>query len=253
MSEDADDEDLDDTVITPRRPSGLVPDDLDEETLIRPRSPFADVPVEALEMFLGKEAAQEYLRGAADPASVEPPPLIEPPVRRGPPVEEPSVGQEPPARPASAVPPEPPAPPPLDPGFTLGPDLGIYHFRVRGSEPIPLDVPAFIGRRPSSPRIASGRIPRLVKVPSPSREVSGTHLEVRQHGTSVVVTDLRSTNGTIVRMPGSAPLKLRQGESLVVLPGTVVDIGDENILEILPIRPVSAQQGVGRADERPQQ
>ncbi|MHB1171955.1 MAG: FHA domain-containing protein, partial [Lacisediminihabitans sp.] len=74
-----------------------------------------------------------------------------------------------------------------------------------------------------------------VRVPSPLREVSGTHVEVRQEGASVIVTDLRSTNGTVVSIPGAAPLKLRQGESVVVVPGTLVDIGDGNILEILPI------------------
>ena len=112
-----------------------------------------------------------------------------------------------------------------------------YLFRVgSAAEPIPLDVPAYIGRRPSSPRISMGAAPRLVTVRSPQREVSGTHLEVRQVGASVVVTDLRSTNGSVVSAPGVAPRKLRQGESVVVSPGTLVDIGDGNIVEILPRR-----------------
>jgi hypothetical protein len=62
----------------------------------------------------------------------------------------------------------------------------------------------------------------------------------------VVVTDLRSTNGTVVTMPGRPALTLRQGESVVVVPGTVVDIGDGNIVEILPGR----IGGTGTADER---
>jgi pSer/pThr/pTyr-binding forkhead associated (FHA) protein len=66
--------------------------------------------------------------------------------------------------------------------------------------------------------------------------VSSTHLEVRQVGASVVITDLRSTNGSVVSAPGAAPRKLRQGESVVVSPGTLVDIGDGNIVEILPRR-----------------
>jgi hypothetical protein len=37
-------------------------------------------------------------------------------------------------------------------------------------------------------------------------------------------------------VPGAATLKLRQGESVVVTPGTVVDIGDGNRIEILPIQ-----------------
>jgi hypothetical protein len=104
------------------------------------------------------------------------------------------------------------------------------------SEPILLDRPCVIGRRPSAPRIAQGPSPRLVRVHSPLKEVSSTHLEVRQLGSSVVVTDLRSTNGSVVMVPGRVPRKLRQGESLVVSPGTLVDIGDDNILKILPIQ-----------------
>ncbi|TFB80895.1 FHA domain-containing protein [Terrimesophilobacter mesophilus] len=69
-------------------------------------------------------------------------------------------------------------------------------------------------------------MPRLVMVPSPSREVSSTHVELHQEGSAVVVTDLGSTNGTTVTNPGFAPLGLRQGESVVVAAGSVVDIGD---------------------------
>lgn len=112
----------------------------------------------------------------------------------------------------------------------------VYRFRIGGlKEPIALDRPARIGRRPSSPRILVGAAPRLVRVLSPQREVSATHLELRQTGTTVVVTDLRSTNGTVVLVPGSTPRKLLQGESVVVSPGTLVDIGDENIVQILPL------------------
>jgi hypothetical protein len=118
-----------------------------------------------------------------------------------------------------------------------------FSFRINTHSPIPLDVPAFIGRRPIRPRVHGAVAPRLVRVPSPLQEVSGTHVEVSQQGTSVVITDLRSTNGTIVRMPGVPPLKLRQGESVVVLPGTLVDIGDGNVLEILPMRRLIAPSG----------
>lgn len=117
------------------------------------------------------------------------------------------------------------------------PATAYYSFTV-GSHPqvILLDVPCYIGRRPSPPRIPLVGIPRLVRVPSPRREVSSTHLEVRQLGSSVIVTDLKSRNGSIVMMPGSVPRKLRQGESVVVAPGTLVDIGDDNILQILPVQ-----------------
>lgn len=110
-----------------------------------------------------------------------------------------------------------------------------YRFSINAGQPIDLAVPVIIGRRPSMPRITTGRPLRLLPVLSPTSEVSGTHLELRQHGTSVVVTDLRSTNGTIVTVPGVAALKLHQGESVVVSAGTLVDIGDDNVIEILPM------------------
>lgn len=120
--------------------------------------------------------------------------------------------------------------------------LAWFSFRIgEHARVITLDRPSYIGRRPSAPRVVSGAVPRLVRVPSPLREVSSSHLEVRQVGTSVVVTDLRSTNGSVVMLPGTVPRKLRQGESVVVSPGTLVDIGDGNIVQILPMqRPTDA-------------
>ena len=119
-----------------------------------------------------------------------------------------------------------------------------YRFTVNSHEPIELDRPAHIGRRPSLPRVPQRVRPRLVRVPSPKQEVSSTHLEVRQEGASVILTDLRSTNGTTVTMPGATPRALRPGESLVVTPGTVVDIGDGNVLEILPLQRTTGERSM---------
>ena len=55
-----------------------------------------------------------------------------------------------------------------------------------------------------------------------------------QVGDSIVATDLKSTNGTSVNLPHKHWQRLRQGESIVVVPGTLVDIGDGNVIEILP-------------------
>jgi hypothetical protein len=115
-----------------------------------------------------------------------------------------------------------------------------YSFRINDQAPVPLTIPTLIGRRPALPRIMRSASPNLVSVPSPRREVSSTHLELRQQGALVIVTDLRSTNGSIVRMPGRSPVKLGQGESLVVVPGTVVDIGDGNLIEVLPLQSVGS-------------
>jgi pSer/pThr/pTyr-binding forkhead associated (FHA) protein len=83
------------------------------------------------------------------------------------------------------------------------------------------------------PRVASDRRVRLVAVPSRQKEVSATHLELRLTGDAVVATDMRSTNGSTVTVPGSKPRTLLRGESAVVTPGTVIDLGDGNLLEVL--------------------
>ena len=111
-----------------------------------------------------------------------------------------------------------------------------YALRV-GEELVPLDREVFIGRNPTPLRIQSGAAPRLVAVPSPTSDVSRTHLSVRQLGGSVIVSDLRSTNGSRVEIPGSAPRTLRQGESMVVSVGTRIDIGDGNVIEVHRLQP----------------
>lgn len=125
--------------------------------------------------------------------------------------------------------------PPLAPPVVVPTGLATYRFRIAG-ETVDLDKPAYIGRRPSLPRVITGVAPRLVQVPSARREVSGTHLEIRQRGANVVVTDLGSSNGTVVTIPGRPPQRLRRGEPLVVTPGTLVDIGDGNLVEILSMQ-----------------
>jgi hypothetical protein len=114
------------------------------------------------------------------------------------------------------------------------PELPRYGFRV-GGENRRLDSVYYIGRSPSMPRSSASRLPRLVTVRSSTSAVSGTHLEIRQEGDSVVVTDLGSTNGTTVTSPQGKKERMRRGASLAVVPGTKVDIGDGNIIEILPV------------------
>lgn len=109
-----------------------------------------------------------------------------------------------------------------------------FAFRIGSSAVVCLDAIAYIGRKPTIPRIVRGGLARLVRVASESNEVSATHLELRQSGTTVVAHDLNSTNGTRVALPGFAVRTLRPGESLVVSVGTLIDIGDRNVIEILP-------------------
>ena len=106
---------------------------------------------------------------------------------------------------------------------------------------IALDRPAIIGRKPAPPRITSGRPPRLVRVPSSTGEISSSHLGIDQVGATVVVTDLRSTNGSVVRMPGQWPVTIRGGESLAVPAGSLIAIGDDMVVEILSRPHVSVE------------
>jgi hypothetical protein len=109
-------------------------------------------------------------------------------------------------------------------------------FRLGDRPPERVDAPVYVGRQPRSPRVTGGVLPRLVRVESPSREVSATHIELRPTREGLLLTDLESTNGTVVRQPGTGVRRLESGESLPVLPGTLIDIGDGNVIEILAYR-----------------
>jgi hypothetical protein len=109
-------------------------------------------------------------------------------------------------------------------------------FRVGDRAPERVEAPVYVGRQPRSPRVTGPMLPRLVRVDSPSREVSATHIELRPTAHGLVLTDLQSTNGTVVRQPGTGVRRLESGESLPVAPGTLIDIGDGNVIEILAYR-----------------
>ena len=81
-------------------------------------------------------------------------------------------------------------------------------------EVVDVDRAVVVGRAPQ-PRGHGDQETRLVTVPSPHQEISSTHLEIRpgtgaDHG-SAVVTDLGSTNGTLVVQPGLPAEDLRPG------------------------------------------
>lgn len=86
-----------------------------------------------------------------------------------------------------------------------------------------LDLPLVLGR---APKPAAHPGARLVSLPSPQREISGTHLEVRLEGDVLVARDLGSTNGTIVcDIDGSTQL-LRHGAAARLSRGASLDLGD---------------------------
>ena len=114
--------------------------------------------------------------------------------------------------------------PPADPVATPRPLLG--RVRLSTGTVVDLDRRVVIGRSPTVTRVSSSELPRLVTVPSPLQDVSRSHVEIRADDWHLVVADLHSTNGTVVRAPDRPEQLLHPGQELVVEPGWVVDLGD---------------------------
>lgn len=120
-----------------------------------------------------------------------------------------------------------------------------FRLRLADGTLVPLDQPVYLGRRPSVPRIHPGGTPLLVTLDSPQREVSSTHLELSPVGGTIVASDARSTNGSVLRIPGAEPRTLIGGESAVVTAGTVIELGDGNLVEVLAPDPDAAPAPTG--------
>lgn len=231
-----------------------------EEAPGEPVSPAAAVetpPHEsaALEEPAGEDAAGEEAAGEeAEPATVDPETTGE---------QEPWFPFSDDAAPAPA-PPVPPAPAPeLDadhdgntvagtwdpakvanrqpgiPGQPQAPSVTavpVARLVFSNGETIDVDRAVLVGRAPEARRFTSTEQPRLVTVPSPNQEISSTHLEIRpgsgaDHG-SAVVTDMGSTNGTVLALPGLAPEDLQPGIAVQLIPGSVVDLGDGVTIQV---------------------
>lgn len=90
-----------------------------------------------------------------------------------------------------------------------------------------------VGRAPDAAK-APGAY--LMRVNSPSSDISRSHLLVTTQGWNVIVTDLHSTNGTTVMPQGEQPFVLANGQSVQVELGTILDLGDGVSLRIEPPR-----------------
>ena len=95
-----------------------------------------------------------------------------------------------------------------------------------------LTKPLILGRLPAAP-LRGDRGVTLVVLASPDGVVSSTHARVEVLGDVVVVTDLRSTNGTRVINPGQPTVLLAPGDSMALGVGAIIDLGDGNRLEVL--------------------
>jgi hypothetical protein len=202
------DDDMDDDTVI-RRPRGSAPDRSDG-AVVGDEDPFGDTVVRPTAPVVPDASA-------ADDTVVRVP-------RRPPAHGDGTVVAEPrlPAAPTGPAAPTAPAAP-----RTRVPSIRI------GDRVLRLDRPVVVGRRPALPRVLRGPVPELVTVPSITGQVSSSHVLVHAEGEAAVVDDLRSTNGTVIRPAGAAPFRMPAGASNVVLTGTVVEIGDGNVIEVL--------------------
>lgn len=100
----------------------------------------------------------------------------------------------------------------------------LGQLRLSTGDVVVLDRGVLLGRNPKAE--VDGERPHLVKVDNPAGDVSRNHVSVVLDGWHVLIKDLRSTNGTLVRLPGEQPQRLRADETMPIEPGTEVVIAD---------------------------
>lgn len=98
--------------------------------------------------------------------------------------------------------------------------------RLSNGRVVELERPVVIGRRPRSTRASGAELPTLIAVDSPEGDISRSHVEIRAEGEHVLVTDLATTNGTVLRRVGQDPVRLHPNEPTMVVTGDVLDLGD---------------------------
>jgi len=103
----------------------------------------------------------------------------------------------------------------------------LGRLRLSTGDDVVLDRGVRMGRSPTDSDGPGRDRPHLVKLPSPDQAISRDHVEVTLDGWHVVVSDLDSTNGTLVTLPGRQSQRLRPGEKVMIEPGTVVSLADE--------------------------
>lgn len=99
-----------------------------------------------------------------------------------------------------------------------------------------LDKSVLIGRNPKVSGTVEGEFPHLVKFDQHGQGLSRTHAEVTIEGWQMLVTDLHSTNGTEVTLPGQSSRRLHPGEPVAVEIGTLIDFGDGIRCTVEPVR-----------------
>jgi hypothetical protein len=124
------------------------------------------------------------------------------------------------------------------PGQPMAPSVtrAVAKLIISNGDTVDVDRVVLIGRAPEARRFTSTEQPMLVTVPSPMHEISSTHVEVRpgsgaDHG-SAVVTDMGSTNGTVLVQPGLPPEDLKPGIAVQLIPGAIINLGDGLTIQV---------------------
>lgn len=120
-----------------------------------------------------------------------------------------------------------------EPELVDRPALGVL--RLPDGTALALDRGALIGRAPKAAAdLAPEETPHLVRVPSPDNEISRNHAEIIIDGWHVMVRDLGSINGTVVALPGSSPMRLRQFDQQGLEPGSTITLADQYTITFEP-------------------
>ena len=107
------------------------------------------------------------------------------------------------------------------------PALGTV--QLSSGDVVQLDGSYVVGRRPKVSRV-SGEVPRVLTVPSPQGEVSGSHVAIRLEDWHVLAVDLDSSNGTVLFREGQDPRRLDPQVPVLLRSDDVLDLGDGALL-----------------------
>ena len=125
--------------------------------------------------------------------------------------------------------PEPDEPDEDDTAGTLRVELGgddeHWILRLPDGNELDADGTIIIGRTSWEPKEGDEPV-RRVSVPSPMRQISGSHLELALVDGELVARDLDSTNGTIILTPERPPRLLHGGSTMSLQTGDVLDLGE---------------------------
>ena len=107
----------------------------------------------------------------------------------------------------------------------LGGDDEHWVLRLPDGNELDAEGTIIIGRTSWEPEEGDEPV-RRVSVPSPMRQISGSHLELALVDGELVARDLDSTNGTIILTPERPPRLLHGGSTMSLQTGDVLDLGE---------------------------